>query len=488
MPQADERRELDGRILRSSGWVALSWGGRNLLSMLALLVLVRLLEPSAFGLFAVASTIVLVLQAVQESGVGSALIYKRGDLDRAASSAFVFSAAAGAVFALALFAAAPLVALGFGIPGATNVVRAMSLLVLIRGFSVGPGALLERDMDFRSRTKGELGAGFAQVAASIGLALAGFGVWSLVAGQVLAAVVQTVVFWRSVTWRPRLRLVDWGILRELMRYGRYISAGNLVGIVNKMVDSLVVGRVLGAGALGLYTVIFRLADLPTSVIGYVVGRVMFPAYAQLRDEPEAFRRAFVQTLQRVALFALPIAVGLFVAAQPLVLTLLGRDWLPGVPALRILAVYTVVRGFASPCGTVFQASGRPHLVPLWALPQTIVFIPALAVLVPWLGVTGAAFATLIAFSSSGIPAFVVTLRLLHLGLAELGRALAAPLLCTALAGGAAAALLPVTRGAAPAGALAVLLGTGLAVYTVATAVFARSTIGPMWVSLRGSKA
>lgn len=483
-PAGEAGRTLDSRILRGSAWVALGWGGRHALTMVSMLVLARLLEPRAFGVVAVAVTIVTVLAAFQESGMGAALIYRSEDVRRAAASALVFSSCAGLVLAAGLFLLGPSLARLLGLPEAADVIRAMSLLVLIRGVSVGPGAILERDLDFRSRAKGELAGAVTQVVLAVSLAFAGFGVWSLVAGHIAGAAVQSAVFWTVVPWRPPLRQASWRTVRDLARYGRFVAAGNLIVLANRTLDTFVVARVLGATALGFYTVGYRLADFPTAVVGYVVGRVMFPAYARLRDDEDAFRRAFVQNLQRVALLSLPIAVGLVVAAEPIVLALLGPRWLAVVDPLRILALYTIVRSFVSPCGAVFQGAGKPQLVPLWALPHALVFLPALLFLVPRFGLAGAALAMLAGFSASGIPALVVAMRLVRLHPVELARALAPSFLCAGLLGVACGALLPLAGSLSPPAGLALLVAAGGAVYLGATAVFARGTVAPMWTSLR----
>jgi O-antigen/teichoic acid export membrane protein len=473
---------LDHVILRSSAWVALSWGGRNLLSMLGAVVLARLLDPGAFGLIAIAATITTVLDYIQESGVGAALIQRKHDVRQAAASALVWSSCAGLLLGSLCFATAPLLARGFGVPDATNVIRAMSLLLVIRGVSIGPGSMLDREMNFRTRTFGELAAGFAQLGISLGLALAGFGVWSLVIGQVAAQVVQSTILWVLAPWRPHPRDASISILREMLRYGRFVSIGNVLGLINSTLDNLVVGRVMGAPALGVYSMAYRLGDFPTGVVGYVVGRVMFPAYSRVQDDLAAFRNAFIQNLERVALLALPTSVALFVYAEPIVSVLLGEKWLSAVAPLRILAVYTIVRSFVSPTGAVFQAAGKPQLVPLWALPQSVLFPIVLVVLVPKFGVSGAAVAVLVSFSASGIPALRTCLRMLELRPAVLLPRLMPLVVASALMGGAMQLTLSLDLPSAVSLGAGILVGT--AVYGAAVFLLARPLLSSLWEGLR----
>jgi O-antigen/teichoic acid export membrane protein len=475
---------LDRVILRSSAWVALSWGGRNVLSMLGAVVLARLLDPRAFGIVAIAATITTVLDYIQESGVGAALVQRKHDVRKAAASAFLWSSCAGLLLGGLCFITAPLLARGFGTPGATNVIRAMSLFLVIRGVSIGPGSLLDREMNFRTRTYGELSAGFVQLGISVGLALAGFGVWSLVIGQLVATAVQTAILWVLAPWRPHPRDASISVLRDMLRYGRFVSLGNILGLVNRTLDNLVVGRLMGASALGVYSMAYRLGDFPTGVVGYVVGRVMFPAYSRVQDDLVAFRNAFVQNLERVALLALPTSVALFVYAGPIVSVLLGDKWLPAVTPLRILAVYTIVRSFVSPTGAVFQGAGKPHLVPLWALPQSVVFPISLLVLVPRFGVSGAAVAVLVSFTASAVPAFRSCIRMLELRMSDLLPKLLPLVVASTLMG--IAMELTLRLRLAPAASLGVGIVAGIAVYGAATAVLARPLLSAVWAGLRPS--
>jgi lipopolysaccharide exporter len=485
--QAPSDRSLDTKILRGSGWIALSFGGKNVASMLSTLVLVRLLEPKAFGLVALASTFVIVLENIQGSGLGSALIFTRHDLEAAVASALAFTAIASMALYGVVYAVAPLFAGVFDDPALTDVVRVLGILLVIRGLSVGPGAMLEREMNFRSRAKGELSGALTNVTVSITLAFLGAGVWSLVAGSLAASVVATTVFWILAPWRPSLRQASWPVLLEMLRYGRHVSAGNLITLFSRTVDNLAVGRLLNTTALGFYAVTFRLADFPTAVIGHVVGRVMFSAYSILQDDAAGFRRAYVHQLQRVALLAIPLGVTVLVAAEPIVLGLLGEEWGQVITPLRILAGYSLVRNFAATSGAIFMAKGKPYLVPLLALPHVCVVLPALILLIPRFGLSGAAIATLVAFSASGIPSFVVAMRLVELKARELVRALWSALVCSLILALALALVIPASEGMTPVASLVLVAVVGTVVYLGAIAVFARSTVVPMWISLRGSR-
>jgi lipopolysaccharide exporter len=479
------RAALDRKILRGSAWVALSYGGRQVLTLLSMLVLVRLLDPESFGLMALATTALLVLEAVREAGLASALVYLRSDIERAAGTALVVSA----VSALALygigFAVAPLLADAFNTPDLTEILRVFAIVIVLRGTALVPGAILEREFHFRGRANAELLGAVAQVTVAIGLALAGAGVWSLVVAGIAQAATYATVAWIIVPWRPSPRDAQWGVLRHLWSYSWFVTAANVLVLANSTIDNIIVGRVLGATKLGFYAVSFRVATMPDDVIGYIVGRVMFAVYSRVNDDRPEFARIYLQNLQRIALLALPASVGIIVAAEPIVLGLLGEKWRPVVTPLRILAAFALVRVFVAPSGEVFKGAGKPHLLTLSGILHLALAVPCLLVIVRAYDLTGAALGMLVPMVVVGLVVFPVSMRLLGLELRRIVKALLPSFACAAVLAIALVTLIPVTDALPPVPALITLVLAGMVVYAASTALFARSVVAPMWAGFRG---
>jgi O-antigen/teichoic acid export membrane protein len=480
-----EALDLEGRILRNTGWVAIGLGGRQIASLLSTLILARLLDPEDFGLVALALTVLYFVEQVQETGVGSALIHRREDVEAAKASALIYSPLAGLVFYGFVFTGAPLLARFLHAPDLTSVLRVMALVLVFRGLGVVPGAILERNLDFRSRTFAEVVAIFPQIGLFLGLAFAGFGVWSLVFGHLAAVATQTALYWVLVPWRPSLRGASRRVLLELMRYGRFVGGATVVTVVSNAIVNVVIGRVLGTASVGLYSVAFRLADFPSSVIGFILGRTMFSVYSMLQHDLAAFRYAYVRNLQRIALLALPLSLGLAIAAEPIVRALLGDKWLPAVPALRILAVCAMMTPFGGVSAEALKGLGKPQWNLVFAVLFITVMIPALVLLTPRFGLEGAAIALVIAIGATVVPAVTVAARSVKLTARDFAQRLAPSVACSALLAATLSALLPESRSMSPAASLAFLVSVGVVVYAAATALFARSVVVPMWLSLRG---
>lgn len=482
-----DQAELDTKIMRSSAWAVLGYGGTNALSLVTTIVLARLLVPTDFGLVALTLTVLAVAHLAQESGLGAALVVHRGNLRTAAASAAIFSPLVGCGLYVAAFLTAPLFADVFDEPRLATVLRVTAVTLVVRGLTIMPLALLQRDMRFGAITAIELTGGLAQASTAVALAFADAGVWSLVGGQLALTVAQLVLAWWFVPIRPSPFEARRETLRELMRYGRHVGIANIVNYGNTSSEGIVIGRVLGAAPLGLYTLASRLAALPVSVIGNVLGRGVFAALARLRDDLPAFRRVWLENLQRVALLSIPATIGIVLVAEPLVVALLGERWRPAIVPLQILALNGVVKTFAATSGEVFQALHRPQIRVYVEVSHLVLVVPALVIGSHWQGIEGAAGAIVLVNLVTGIPAVYVITRLLDVRAGELAAAILGPAIGWIAMGATLLVARPLLDGASAGLELFGLVVLGGAVYALAVALFARSIVTTMWVSLRGAR-
>jgi O-antigen/teichoic acid export membrane protein len=482
-----EADDLGTKIVRGSAWAALGYGGAQALSFVTMLFLARLLVPEEFGVVAIALALLAVAQVAQESGLGAALIVYRGDLRRAAACVLVFSPIIAVGLYVLFFAAAPVAASFFDEPQLTSVLRVMSLVLVLRGLAVMPSALLERGMVFGRITVAELSAGVAQAIVTLSLAFAGAGVWSLVFGQLALAAVKLVLVWLFVPVRPSPFEARLDTLRELMRYGRHVATANLVNYANVNSKGIVIGRMLGSAQLGYFTIAWRLASLPVNVVGNIVGRGVFPALARVHGDDVRFRRIWVENVQRVALLAIPTAIGVALVAEPLVLALLGNEWEPAIFPVQMLALGGATVSLSSTSGEVFQALHRPKLQALAEVAYLVISVPAIVFGAASNGLDGAALAIFIVNSAFGAVVVAITARLLGVPAAELGAALLPPALGWVLMA-ASVLLLSSSIDELSAGVeLVALVVTGSTVYVLSVAFFARELVTTMWVSLRGAR-
>jgi O-antigen/teichoic acid export membrane protein len=255
-----------------------------------------------------------------------------------------------------------------------------------------------------------------------------------------------------------------------------VTSANILFLINGNLDTATVARLLNAADVGYYNLAWRLCNLPATGIGYIVGRAMFPAYATLQADKPAFRAAFVANVRRVAIFSLPVGVGIFLAAKPIILVLFGSTWSPAIAPLQILAFFGIIRSFAGTTGAVLQAAGRPHFVTLLNVFHLAVLCATLFTLTPAFGLKGAALAMTLTALASLLPAYRLALRILELPLRDFVRELWRPVLCSVPLAVVLALVTVSVSGTAPFVRLMLLVGVGVAVYALSVLTIARGEV------------
>ncbi|PYQ02059.1 MAG: hypothetical protein DMF82_17295, partial [Acidobacteria bacterium] len=300
----------------------------------------------------------------------------------------------GVGLAAIIAAVAPLWARFFDAPGAADVIRLAALVPLLRAF-VNPAVVyLRKEVDFRREVLWRLSGVTAGLVVAIPAALAWRNVWALVSSVVAAQAVETACSYLIEPYRPRLR-PDPAQMRELFRLGRWFFWANVVSFVGLQLDSLGVGKILGATALGFYQMAHQLAFLPASQLGTHVQGVIFPAFSKLAAEVD-LRRALFRTLTLVASAVIPVAFFMTLFADPVVVLVLSQKWRPIAPVVKALAWAGAAAALTKVTGPLLQAAGRPELQVRASVQETLVLAVLLYPLTRVFGISGAALAVLIA--------------------------------------------------------------------------------------------
>lgn len=369
-----DARGLGDRTARGFVWALAAAGGGKVVSVVALAVAARILAPEQFGLFTFAIVYVTYMDVVSDLGVGAALIYWKDRISEAAQLAFVVNLATGLLWFGITLAVAPVVAEFFHSPDATEILRAFSLVFLVRALGRTHDALCRKDLRFRDRLVPEVALPVTKGILIVVLAVAGAGVWSLVWGQIIGEVVWAAALWWIVPWRP-----EWSwpgeLLGPMLTYGRDILAIEVIAAVVHHADYVVVGRMLGKEALGHYQLAYKVPEMAVLLLLWQVNTVLFPAFSKV--EASDMGNAYLEAMRYVTLLALPAAAGLFFLAEPIVLTVFGEQWGASVPILRALAVYVAFRALGAHAGDVMKAAGRPMLLAKIGLAKAVVLVPAL---------------------------------------------------------------------------------------------------------------
>lgn len=303
----------------------------------AIIILARLLPPSAFGVLAMVAALSMMLDFAKDLGLSSATIQKDDLTDAQISTLFWINAGAGCLLGLALFLGAPVLARFYGEPMVGPVTQWLALAFVLSGLTVQHWALLRRQMRFGAIATLEVAADLAGFATAITLAFAGAGLWALVAQRLVTPAVLMIGSWLVCRWRPGRPARAPG-LGGLLRFGAQVTGSGMATALTRSVDQVMIGWLWGPTILGLYERTTRLLLLPINSINAPVYAVGMPALSRLAAHPDAYRRATRQLLQKLALLTMPPFAVVCVASDWVVQILFGAAWMQAVPLVQWFAI------------------------------------------------------------------------------------------------------------------------------------------------------
>lgn len=453
-------------------WVAAQKWLVRISTLLAFILLGRLLTPEEFGVVALAMTIITMLSVLTDAGFTLWLVQHRRLTDAATSTAFYISCLIGLVLAGSLVLAAAAVADLFDSPSLRAILPVLAVSMVFTGLSSVPAALLQREMRFRDLAVRQVVATLLSVVVAVALAFAGAGVWALVAQTLVRVSVATLILWWKSDFRPR-PVFSWTEARAMTSYGTK-SLGVMVGSTfREQGESFMIGALVGTTALGFWTIAGRLVQVVVELGSAAVGSVAGPLFAKLQDDRERLARAFDRMLSAGSLILVPAMVAMALASRELVPLVFGPQWVASGQIAGVLAAGMLFHGMGSFQRGALLSTGRAG-VELWlsimgASGQvlTVVLLSGQGLMV--IAACLSAWAAVV-FVVRGITVYVV-----------LGIGLSRYLQCLALllaAGLAAAAVLAVELTLQPQGVLLLVWVAllGGAVFLLAAWVLARRTL------------
>lgn len=340
------------------------------------ILLARLLVPEDFGLVALGMLVIAFLESLSDLGVGHALIYRAEDPDRTGSVAFEINLLVGLVLTTLMLVSAPLAGDFFDEPRLVPVLRVLAVGFLLSALRNVHESRLKKELAFRRRFVPEIARTAAKGLISVLMAWFGFGVWSLVWGQIAGGLTSTLLYWSAARWRPRL-VLDRAIARALLGYGGQIVFVKIMAAFLKNVDYLIIGRRLNAMELGFYVLAFRIPELLIVSLCTVASQALFPAYAKLQNDPAALRRGFLTTLRYMALITVPMGVGTAIVAPDFVNLFYTSRWVPSIPVMQMLALYSMFQALSFNVGDVYKAIGKPSILSSLGAVRLLVTVPVL---------------------------------------------------------------------------------------------------------------
>jgi O-antigen/teichoic acid export membrane protein len=464
-----EGESLGRKAGRGLGWGLVGNGITRIGSFATSLALARLLAPHDFGVYAVALAAMQFVIHINDIGLIPATIQWRGRLEDMAATASTLAASCSFLVYGVTWFLAPSFAHFSGVPEATWAIRLYTANVLIDGITAVRSAYLLRTFQQRRYVLANAAGVVVNGVVAIGLSFAGAGAMALVGGQLASsAATSALVFaWARLPFRIG---IDRAVARKLLSFGLPLTVSLAVQSILEQSDKVVVGRVLGAGVLGLYMLGVSISGWTPGIIGGAVRFVSLPGFARLSERDEdSLSKGVTRSLFLLFLAVIPIAVLIAVLADPLIMFLYGPKWLPAATPLRFLMILMVVRMVTGLCEDILNSTGATRLTLAVNVGWLVVCAPALWFATKVEGADGAAFAQGAVGVLVALPLMAYAVHRVGVPVAPLAGRLIRPLLAGTLT---ALVALLLSRSVAGAGSFVQLAagGTGGMLAYVFTAV------------------
>ena len=461
----EESAEAFGSRVRSAViWRSGSQILAQIITWASTLLVIRLLDPADYGLFAMTQVVLSFLAFLNGWGFASALVQSDSVDPFRIRQAFGLLLLLNALLAAIQFFGAPFAAGYYGQPVVADLLRVQALLFLATPFIALPEVMLGRALDFRRQAIVNLLAAFAGAGTALGCALAGYGVWTLVYAPI-------AMFWtRAIGLTLVARLLVWPSFNfkgcgQIVGFGSAVLFSQLFWLVQSQSDIFIAGARFDAHALGLYAEALFLAQIFMAKFVPPLNEVAFPAYARIKKDAAAVRWSFLKTVRVLMLVAAPFYCGLAVVAAPMIETLFGAKWLGMAPYIQLISLALILMTVQILFAPVTNALGKPSISMFTAMSGAVLFPVSFLVGAEW-GLIGMAWAWLVAAPLLLIVTARLSAPLIGISLWDVARAMLpglAPALVMAIGVGFAGQALESLGLAAPV-QLALLAGLGVALY------------------------
>jgi PST family polysaccharide transporter len=466
--------EFRKRVIAGIAWNSIAQIGTQVINFVTTLILTRLLPPSSFGLIAMAGVVTGFFAIFPGLGLGAALVQKADAEERHFTSIYWVNLFVSLALALMVAACGPFAARSFSEAALTPILGALALQFPLSALGSIHRVHLRRALRFDVLSRTELLAAFLGGVVGVVMALAGFGVWSIVARALLTGTLSSLFVHIARPYWPGRR-VDRAAVRECAGFGLNMLGWEVLSYVFRNGDNFLVGKYLGAVALGFYSRAYTFMLVPLLAVVRVISGVLFPALSQIQDDLDRVRAVFLRVAGVVALVSFPIALGFAVVAEPFVRSVLGARWAPAIPLFHILCPTGIWDAMSAICAPIYRARGRADLHLRVTVVGCVLSVAAFVVGLRW-GVQGVAFGYVVSSAIRAAHSVHYAAKLVHLRwrdlVAQIGGVLLAGL------GASAAAMLAQEAIRTHVGPLGQLVGTAALFAAVYAALVIGGKAGP----------
>lgn len=341
-------------------WTALERFGQQILSGVTFIILARLLTPEVFGLAGMLMIFFAVSQSFIDSGMGQALIREKEITDQDRATVFWLNFFMSLLFYGILYISAPLIARFYEQPELTNLTRFMGLSIIFNGVAIIQRSELTQRLEFKKQAYAQIPALILASVIAITLAYLGYGVWSLATQYVLVGFCSSILLWLMA---PAKIVMTWSreSFNRLFDFGYKLLISGLLNTTFDHIYKLIIGKFFMAATLGFYTQAQKLQNLASQSLVTIIQKVTYPLLAKTAGNNERLKQAYRKVIQGSSSLVFPGMLLLIILAEPIMIYILGKEWLPAAPFLQLLCLSGLLYHLHAINLNVLKVMGRSDL-------------------------------------------------------------------------------------------------------------------------------
>ncbi|MBS0182739.1 MAG: oligosaccharide flippase family protein [Nitrospira sp.] len=402
---------LRQRILRAGWWTGGGFLLDKVIAAVQLAVLVRILTPADFGVMAASAAVLLAMLTISELGLDSALIAKEIVSEDDLVAAWTLSVARGLLMATGIWIMAGVIGEAMRMSALESLLQVHAWALIIQGLHSPALALMMKKLDLRRRVMLDVVRRIVEAVVTVTVAILYRTVWALVVGQLVGLAVGSLLSFRIAPFTPG-RPLKLSAFSYFVRYGRHLNRITLCAFGVMTGGELVIGRLLGPEALGLYQVALAIPLLIGARATALMQQISVPTYASLQRDQHGLVRVFDLQMGLVGIVYIPLAVTIGSLAPSMVPIVFGLQWTGISDSLQVFCIYSVCAGYASVMASLHYGLGRPDLqVKSWVA-QCALYVTMIVPMTSSLGVFGAAVSLTASYMFGTTLQVIETRRLL----------------------------------------------------------------------------
>jgi O-antigen/teichoic acid export membrane protein len=367
------QKNLKQKAAAGMVWTALQKYSTMIIQFISGIILARLLTPYDYGCIGMLTIFMVLAETFIDGGFGSALIQKKRPTQEDYSTIFWWNISMSVVLYAVLYLSAPAIASFYKIPQLCEVLRVQGVILFIYAFNIVQRNQLRKKLNFKVLSIVTITTSVTALVITIYMAYHGYGVWSLVAQNIITAAIPAIVFWFYMKWRPG-RTFSWRSFKELFSFGFYMFLTHLLSTFTRQIQGLLIGRVYNASTMGYYSKALNTEKLASTSISQIMNQVTYPLYAEVQDNMTALQNMVKRLTVTLAYITFPLLFILLLCAKPIFVLLYTDRWVNSVPYFQVLCIGGLAYCLQSVNLQTISAIGKSKIMFKWTVIKQIVNI------------------------------------------------------------------------------------------------------------------